>query len=147
MHARPVPLDPYNPLPPSPTPYSSASLSDSADEIRHPHPLIPIRIPIFALVLWLNDWVVRFLSLGGGRGRNDGPVVGRGGPGLRHRRVRSNSVESVEEGEGFDLGMIGAGGLRSPPASGMSRMRVGVGASQKIVPSTESSSYTRGKHD
>lgn len=139
MHARPIPLDPYNPLPSSPTPYSASS-SDSADEIRHPHPLIPIRIPVFALVLWLNDWVVRFLSLGGGRGGNGGPVSERGGAGSRHRRVRSNSVESVEEGEGFDLSMIGAGGFRSPPVSAMSRMRVGVRGSQ-------SSSYTRGKHD
>ncbi|KAJ3845243.1 etoposide-induced protein 2.4-domain-containing protein [Lentinula raphanica] len=35
MHARPVPNDPYNPVP-------------ETDAIRHPSPFIPIRLPVFA---------------------------------------------------------------------------------------------------
>ncbi|KAH9932148.1 etoposide-induced protein 2.4-domain-containing protein [Amylocystis lapponica] len=82
MHARPLPLDPYNPSPSAPS---------ANDDIRHPSPLVPIRLPIFVLVLWLNDWVVRILSVGGGRRGARGPA--------RHRRVLSDVAESVEEGE------------------------------------------------
>ena len=50
MHARPAPGDPYNP----------------AAEARHPSPFVPIRLRVFAPVMWLNDWVVRVVSVGGG---------------------------------------------------------------------------------
>ncbi|EED81729.1 predicted protein [Postia placenta Mad-698-R] len=83
MHARPVPLDPYNSL---------SAASDANDDVLHPHPLVPIRIPVFALVLWLNDWVVRILTLGGGR-------AARAGQMSAHRRMLSDAAESVEEGE------------------------------------------------
>ncbi|KAI0928059.1 hypothetical protein AcW2_004192 [Taiwanofungus camphoratus] len=115
MHARPVPLDPYNPAQPS------------ADEIRHPSPLVPIRLPVFAPVMWLNDWVVRALSAGSGRGGGSrtpglGGVRPGVGAGMRHRRMMSDNVESVEEGEAVELSAVGtAPGV----GAGRARMRVG----------------------
>jgi hypothetical protein len=54
-HARPVPHDPYNP-------------SADSDRVRHPSPYIPIRVPVFAPVIWLNDIIVNVVSVGGGGG-------------------------------------------------------------------------------
>ncbi|KAJ7219127.1 etoposide-induced protein 2.4-domain-containing protein [Mycena pura] len=87
MHARPVPDDPYNPQPPS-------SRFGDNDMIRHPSPFIPIRLPIFAPVMWLNDWIVRAVSVGSGR---------RGSS--RHNRAFSET-ERVEEGGGRGLGSV-----------------------------------------
>ncbi|KAJ7632466.1 etoposide-induced protein 2.4-domain-containing protein [Roridomyces roridus] len=78
MHARPVPDDPYSP-------------QQDNDVIRHPSPYIPIRIPIFGLVMWLNDAIVRIVSVGGG---------GRGGRRPAHSRALSDAVESLELGGG-----------------------------------------------
>jgi etoposide-induced 2.4 mRNA len=74
MHARPVPADPYNPNP-----------SHSDEEIHHPSPFIPIRMPIFAAVVWLDDWLIRLISLGGGNRR------------FGHMRSISD-VDSIEDG-------------------------------------------------
>ena len=84
MHARPVPLNPYNPLP----------VSGEAT-IRHPSPFMPIRLPIFAVVIWLNDWLVRLLSVGGARQRGGERVQ-------MHKRLVSDGDECyrVEEGKG-----------------------------------------------
>lgn len=86
MHAKPVPADPYNPMPPL-----AAQRPGETDTIRHPSPFVPIRLPIFAVVIWLNDWVVRLLQVIGGR-----PIV-------RHReaprpRGFSDASESAEGG-------------------------------------------------
>ncbi|KAJ3856312.1 etoposide-induced protein 2.4-domain-containing protein [Lentinula lateritia] len=79
IHARPVPDDPYNPV-------------SETDVVRHPSPFIPIRLPVFALVMFLNDWIVKILSVGGGsRTRNV------------HRRGTSGDAESVEEGERIEM--------------------------------------------
>lgn len=87
MHARPVPIDPYNPMPPK------SSSKEVHDIIQHPSPFVPIRIPIFALVIWLNDAVVRVLNFIGGR-----PIV-------RHKAAAKSRVfsdpsssDSVEDG-------------------------------------------------
>lgn len=107
MHAHPVPLDPYSPLTPL-TPTNS-----STDEIiRHPSPFVPIRLPIFAIVIWLNDWLVRIISLSGGsRGGNRGKRGGRG-------RGLSDGFERAEEGVELDTyGRRGGGG-------GMGRRKV-----------------------
>lgn len=45
MYAHPAPLDPYNPL-------------SSFDTPMYPSPSVPVRLPVFATVLWLNDTVV-----------------------------------------------------------------------------------------
>jgi etoposide-induced 2.4 mRNA len=87
IHARPLPLDPYNP-------------SGTDNPLRHPSPFLPIRIPVFTPVIWLNELIVRLISLVGSVGGR-GPA---GAPSQRgSRRVRSDdvdSVEVVEEGDG-----------------------------------------------
>ena len=90
MHSRPVPQDPFNPLP---------SLEKN-DTVRYPSPLIPIRLPIFAAVIWLNDLIVRLLSVGGSVGEP------------RHNRLPSNSSERAEEGSGIDLHRVPPGTRR-----------------------------------
>ncbi|KAJ7273557.1 etoposide-induced protein 2.4-domain-containing protein [Mycena haematopus] len=85
MHARPVPDDPYSPV-------SPGSRFNDNDVIRHPSPFIPIRLPIFALVMWLNDWIVRAVSVGS--------VRGPGTRTFRRNRAFSEGAESMEEGGG-----------------------------------------------
>ncbi|KXN82594.1 hypothetical protein AN958_02445, partial [Leucoagaricus sp. SymC.cos] len=51
-HARPAPINPYNPIG-----------STDNDMIRHPSPFIPIRLRIFALVMFLNDLVAKILNV------------------------------------------------------------------------------------
>ncbi|KAJ7752007.1 etoposide-induced protein 2.4-domain-containing protein [Mycena metata] len=100
IHARPVPDDPYSPLPPG--------RSDN-EVIRHPSPYIPIRLPIFALVMLLNDWIVRAVSVGSGR--SSGPSS------FRRNRAFSDGTDSVEEG---------GGGLDSKPLR-PTRARINIG--------------------
>ena len=96
MHSCPTPVDPYSPL----------NSSVGEETIRHPSPFIPIRLPIFAVVIWLNDWIVRVISVGGGGGRNKSTVriPGRG-------RATSDSVENAEEGVELDAFGRKTGGL------------------------------------
>ncbi|KAF8212401.1 etoposide-induced protein 2.4-domain-containing protein [Mycena galopus ATCC 62051] len=82
MHARPVPDDPYSPAP-------SGSRFHDNDVIRHPSPFVPIRLPIFALVMWMNDWIVRTVSVG-----SAGPCT------FKRNRAFSDGTESMEEGGG-----------------------------------------------
>jgi etoposide-induced 2.4 mRNA len=91
MYARPVPKDPYNPAP----------STESADTVRFPSPLVPIRMPVFAIVIWLNDLIVKVLSVGGSAG-------------ARHRRTPSETTEQAEEGVGVELRNIS----RAVPARG-----------------------------
>jgi etoposide-induced 2.4 mRNA len=79
MHARPMPVDPYSPLPPR----------KQEGGVRHPSPFVPIRLPIFALVMGLNNLIVRILSVGGG----SPPRKGAG---------RNEITETMEEGGGID---------------------------------------------
>ncbi|KAF7295062.1 hypothetical protein MIND_01044500 [Mycena indigotica] len=81
IHGRPLPEDPYSPLPPS--------SRGSDDVIRHPSPFIPIRLPIFAVVMWLNDTIVRAVSVGSAK-----PI--------KHNRSFSDGGESVEAGKGVE---------------------------------------------
>lgn len=93
MHARPVPQDPYNPAP----------STESTDTVRFPSPLVPIRMPVFTIVIWLNDLVVRVLSVGGSTG-------------ARHRRTPSETTEQAEEGAGVELRNIGRTARGHSPA-------------------------------
>ncbi|KAJ3998222.1 etoposide-induced protein 2.4-domain-containing protein [Lentinula boryana] len=101
MHARPAPTDPYNPV------------SDT-DVVRHPSPFIPIRLPVFAMVMLLNDWIVRILSVGGGsRTRNT------------HRRGISDDTESVEAGERIKMQSKNATSSFQSNRSSSSRINIG----------------------
>ncbi|KIM59229.1 hypothetical protein SCLCIDRAFT_1218030 [Scleroderma citrinum Foug A] len=83
--SHPVPQDPYNPL----------HASDSHDSGRFPSLLVPIRLPIFAIVIWLIDILVRGLSITGSVGQK-----------------LSNSSEKVEEGAGIGMNGITSNGTR-----------------------------------
>lgn len=91
MHARPVPQDPFNPQ----------LSSEKHDAVGYPSPFIPIRLPIFAAVIWLNDVIVRILSVGGSVGDP------------RHNRVPSNSSERAEEGAGVQLRRVPPGARKT----------------------------------
>ncbi|RXW20980.1 hypothetical protein EST38_g4874 [Candolleomyces aberdarensis] len=103
MYAHPLPLDPYNPLPPS------GSHTAEEDNIRHPSPFVPIRIPVFGLVIWLNDSIVRVLSVGGGT-----PQTSTSG-GKQRSRALSDASESVEAGESYELESKGISVPQSQP--------------------------------
>ncbi|KAH7107388.1 etoposide-induced protein 2.4-domain-containing protein [Auriculariales sp. MPI-PUGE-AT-0066] len=55
-HARPLPLHPYTPLPPQ----------GSKGTLLLPSPFIPVRVPVFAPAIWMNDWIVRLIGAGAG---------------------------------------------------------------------------------
>ncbi|KAI0317863.1 etoposide-induced protein 2.4-domain-containing protein [Amylostereum chailletii] len=86
MHARPVPHDPYNPLPPS----------DSHQTVLHPSPYIPIRIPIFTPVIVINDAVLRVLNFCMRSGHN------RAGSGMKKERDW-RGVEMEEGAEAIEM--------------------------------------------
>lgn len=115
MHARPVPSDPYNP---SPSPAVNAidiNASDTTDNdtIRHPSPFIPIRLPIFAPVIFINDAVVRVLNFIGGRpivrpqqtdaGSGKGYSMSRSAN-VGRARAFSDPEDSAEDGNGPGVG-------------------------------------------
>ena len=110
MHARPVPYDPYNPVPPLPSPGSQQQ------PVLHPSPYIPIRFPVFVPVIFINDCIVRILSLGtrGGRSR-----FTSGGS------KAYETAESVEKGEGGDEVEL--------RATNFGPSRVGIGGRAKIL--------------
>lgn len=91
MHARPVPSDPYNPTPPQ--------MNAAGQPLtRHPSPFIPVRLPIFALVIWLNDRIVAILNVGGRTTKRTEHS--------KRRRALSEAVESVEEGDSIEMNPI-----------------------------------------
>lgn len=130
MHAKPVPADPYNPMSPLP-----ASRPGENEVVRHPSPFVPIRIPIFALVIWLNDGIVRVLNVIAGR-----PVV-------RHReaarnRAQSNASESAEDGVSqLEPKAFRRSGTSSTTAAAMGPKHMGRPTSERVKIST------RRKHD
>ena len=112
MHARPVPQHPYTPLPAiqqsRPLAYGTSDPSSTSTEIHPvPSPFIPIRMPVFTLVLWINDAVVRILTVGS-------PKRGPGRPSAASSsRGRNKSWEG--EMEGVEAGVPLRGGMMSPP--------------------------------
>ncbi|KAH8117588.1 etoposide-induced protein 2.4-domain-containing protein [Phellopilus nigrolimitatus] len=97
MHAKPVPSNPYNPVPRA---MKSSYESSDSNSIRYPSPFILIRMPIFAPVLWINDRVVRVLSVGGRRSRQYNQGAGARANTSGRRAMSDTTVESVEEGDG-----------------------------------------------
>lgn len=85
MHAHPVPMRPYNPLAPQ------------DGSVLYPSPFIPIRMPILAPVVWLNDRVVSVFSVGGVKDRSAKQPGLRGTEG-RKRGMSESTAVSVEEG-------------------------------------------------
>jgi len=98
--AKPVPNDPYNPSP------------ATEDAIRHPSPFIPIRLPIFALVIWINDGIVRLLNVVGGRPpvRHKAAAPSLSSSSTAARRRLSDATESAEEGGMGSIQMQNLGG-------------------------------------
>ncbi|KAH8108159.1 etoposide-induced protein 2.4-domain-containing protein [Cristinia sonorae] len=107
MHARPEPLDPYNP--------------SGSDVVRHPSPFIPIRIPIFAPVTFLNDWIIRVINIGS---LIPGAITGANAPPRpQHRRTISDDAESIEQGDAIPMS---PGRTHAPlPSSSSTRVRLG----------------------
>ena len=91
MYSHPTPTDPYNPYPPP----------DSQEMTQYPSPFIPVRLPIFAAVIWLNDAVVRILSVGMGV-TGSKAVLGHG------RSFSTAEFENAEEGETVELRAVGS---------------------------------------
>lgn len=116
MRARATPIDPYNPT--------------GEEVLRHPSPFIPIHIPVFSPVIWLNDMIVRVISLIGSVG---GPPPSNlhpsSYPSSRHRRIPSDSVESVEEGDAVPIQSVSP--ATSSAKSRPSRIRVSRGTQDK----------------
>lgn len=114
IHAHPVPAYPYAPTPPLPS--STSSTSPNPEEtIIHPSPFIPVRLPIFALVIALNEAVLRVVSVGTGvravSGGRSGVDTGLG------------ELEGVEEGEGIPLRPLGGRGGSSTGTATRTRRR------------------------
>lgn len=86
VHARPVPSDPFNPSPRAPSASSSAP-------IMHPSPYVPIRLHVFASVIFINDCIVSVLSLCAGRRSGTRPRA-------FSLDQASGSSEKMEGGEG-----------------------------------------------
>lgn len=106
-HGRPAPLNPYNPT----------STTDD-DVVRHPSPFIPIRLRVFAPVVFLNDLIAKVLDF----------VVP---PTKSHHATRnrafSDSSGSVEEG--IELNKMKKATV--PPAR-PARSRVHIGIPRKL---------------
>ncbi|KAI9456275.1 etoposide-induced protein 2.4-domain-containing protein [Lactarius psammicola] len=92
VHAHPVPSDPYNPSPRAPSPTSASSSAP----IIHPSPYIPIRLRIFASVIFVNDCIVSVLSLCTGRRSGTRPRA-------FSPDQASGTSEKMEGGEGEEL--------------------------------------------
>jgi len=121
--SRPLPVDPYNPIP-----------SDGSEVVRHPSPFVPLRLPIFRPVILMNDLIVRALSVGAGGKRVTSPSpppndvsskFGRktGGYGF------ADGFDSIEEGGDTETIELHArtASQPAPTPSGAGRRRVNIG--------------------
>ncbi|KAG7092401.1 hypothetical protein E1B28_008758 [Marasmius oreades] len=106
MHARPVPIDPYSPLPRGQEPQ---------DAIKHPSPFIPIRLPIFALVLFINDWIVKIFSVGG---RSRSRTSSKGEVGEASESIEEGGINKIDSSEHYRS-------VTPTPRIGTDRLRIG----------------------
>jgi etoposide-induced 2.4 mRNA len=121
--SRPLPADPYNPIP-----------SDGSEVVRHPSPFVPLRLPIFRLVILMNDLIVRALSVGAGGKRVISPSSSSNGvsskSGKKNGRYGSaDGFDSIEEGgetETIEL-HARAASQSTPTPSATGRRRVNLG--------------------
>ncbi|KDQ12351.1 hypothetical protein BOTBODRAFT_161933 [Botryobasidium botryosum FD-172 SS1] len=84
MSAHPHPIHPYSPIPPRAHPNPRIQ----EDVILHPSPFIPIRIPIFAPMIFLNEGLLKIVSIVTG---------GKGGGKVRRQ---SESLAMMERAQG-----------------------------------------------
>jgi etoposide-induced 2.4 mRNA len=62
MHANPLPQQPYSPSPPVRSPVTGEEIYPLSS------PFIPVRLPVFKLVIWINSWVIHGINyMTGGR--------------------------------------------------------------------------------
>jgi len=80
MHARAVPTHPYNPVPPI-----TKANGDTSYPI--PSPFVPIRLPVFKVVIMLNELLIKLIDIGV-RGKRSRPS----------ERSRKKSLGSEMEG-------------------------------------------------
>jgi etoposide-induced 2.4 mRNA len=112
MHGAPTPSNPYNPsvkIAPHHSHHHHSPQFDAPPEIRYPSPFIPIRLPVFAPVLWINDRIVQMLNIGGSQRNVHGKAAS-----AKVRRFSDSTVESVEEGDGDNAGAYGMQGTPGP---------------------------------
>lgn len=83
MHAQPMPYNPWVPEQQGPT------QPGQQGAIVFPSPVVPIRLPIFSIVIFLNDLVVKVLSVG-----SSSPIRLAD----QRRGMSDPVIESVEEG-------------------------------------------------
>ncbi|KAF9452287.1 hypothetical protein P691DRAFT_661291 [Macrolepiota fuliginosa MF-IS2] len=105
-HGRPTPFNPYNPT----------STTDS-DVIRHPSPFIPVRLRVFAPVVFLNNLVAKFLDI---------VVPPTKSTHVNRRNTYSDLSESVEEGTGIELKTMQEGARSQPIRATRGRVNIGV---------------------
>ncbi|KAF8590490.1 hypothetical protein K439DRAFT_1381895 [Ramaria rubella] len=93
--AHPVPVNPYSPA----SITRGAGQAQHSPEIIYPSPFIPIRIPIFYLVITINNFVVHMMSIGSPSGSRIQTVLKE----TTERRQLSGDAEvasNAEEGNG-----------------------------------------------
>ncbi|KAF9533471.1 etoposide-induced protein 2.4-domain-containing protein [Crepidotus variabilis] len=145
MHARPYPVDPYNPYQPT---VPSSSRTDE-EPIRHPSPFIPIRLPIFAIIIFTNDSIVRVLNFIGGRPVNRHKYSGSTAssatsPSMRSRgRAFSDAEEHAEGGNGGRFPSFGSFAMKEIRGTGSGNNSRGPSRSGSPAPSGMASTMKR----
>lgn len=85
MYAHAVPAHPYNPVPPI-----TKANGDTSYPI--PSPFIPIRLPVFRIVIMLNEFVVKLIDIGVGGRRSE----------RSRKKSLGGEMEGLEGGTPFD---------------------------------------------
>lgn len=98
MYSHAVPVHPYNPVPPI-----TKANGDTSYPI--PSPFIPIRLPVFKIVIMLNEFVVKLIDIGVGGKRSKRSERSR-------KRSPRGEMEGLEGGTPLD-GM----GIRERPST------------------------------
>jgi hypothetical protein len=93
IYANPVPPHPYSPAPP----VINAATGESS--YPFPSPLVPTRLPIFAIVIWINGWVIYAIDvLTGGKTKKPPGHSSQASQSFELRKRRDVDEEFVESG-------------------------------------------------
>src|ERR1700743_851103 len=112
MYANPIPQQPYSPSPPV--------RDNFTGEETYPlsSPFIPVRLPVFKLVIWINSLVIRGIDYVTSGGKSEGSRSSRA-----HGKQGDGEEDHVESGLPLRSPFIIAS--RSPRAPGLkSKMRM-----------------------